>query len=56
MMVGLAIFAMSRQLLEQRLQAAHGDPQAAPTTTPQNSPPPDDVAPPYRSMKRRQRR
>jgi exopolysaccharide production protein ExoQ len=56
MMVGLAIFAMSRQLLEQRLHAAHGDPQAAPMTTPQSSPPPDDVAPPYRSMKRRQRR
>jgi exopolysaccharide production protein ExoQ len=56
LMVSLAVAAMSRQLLDQRLHAAHGDPQAAPTTTPQNSPPPDDVAPPYRSMKRRQRR
>jgi exopolysaccharide production protein ExoQ len=53
--VGLAIFAMSRQLLEQRLRATHGDPQAAATPAPQNSPAPQDLIRRYRSMPRRRR-
>jgi O-antigen ligase len=55
-MVALAVFAMSRQQLDQRLHAAHGDPQAAATDAPQTSPPAADLARPYRSMPRRQRR
>jgi O-antigen ligase len=55
MMVGLAIFAMSRQLLEQRLRAAHGEPQAAATTEPQNNPAPQDLIRRYRTMPRRRR-
>ncbi|HXR19671.1 MAG TPA: O-antigen ligase family protein [Steroidobacteraceae bacterium] len=55
-MVGLAVVAMSRQLLDQRLHAAHGDPQAAATAAPQKSPAADDLARRYRSMTRRQRR
>jgi exopolysaccharide production protein ExoQ len=53
--VGLAIFAMSRQLLEQRLHAAHGDPQAATNAAPQNSPAPQDLIRRYRSKTRRRR-
>jgi hypothetical protein len=53
--VGLAIFAMSRQLLEQRLRATHGDPQAAATPAPQNSPAPQDLIRRYRTMPRRRR-
>jgi exopolysaccharide production protein ExoQ len=55
-MVALAVFAMSRQQLDQRLHAAHGDPQAAATDAPQTSPPAADLARQYRSMPRRQRR
>ena len=54
-MVGLAVVAMSRQLLDQRLRATHGDPQAA--AAPQESPAADDLARRYyRTMTRRQRR
>jgi O-antigen ligase len=61
-MVGLAVFAMSRQLLDQRLQAVHGDPHAAATAAPrataapQDSPAAEDLARRYRSSKRRRRR
>jgi O-antigen ligase len=61
MMVGLAVFAMSRQLIEQRLQAAHGDPQAAPTVTtaatdePPQAPAARDLARRYRSRTRQRR-
>jgi exopolysaccharide production protein ExoQ len=60
-MVALAVFAMSRQLLDQRLHAVHGDPQAAATAAPHNSPVPQNSPAPremirrYRSTTRRRR-
>jgi exopolysaccharide production protein ExoQ len=57
MMVSLAIVAMSRQLLEQRLRADHGDPQAmAVAASPPEVPEVDDMARRFRSRTRRQQR
>ena len=61
MMVGLAVVAMSRQLLDQRLHAAHGEPQSAapvapvaPVAPPQNTQ--SQTPPEPRDMIRRYRR
>jgi exopolysaccharide production protein ExoQ len=53
-MVGLAVLAISRQLLDQQLQAEHGGPQAAPTAAPRNGPETED--PPRRRQRSKTRR
>lgn len=51
MIFGMGVFAMSRQLLDQQLHAAHGHPLAAPTATPPRSPAPEgNLARRYRTI------
>ncbi len=56
MIFAMAVFAMSRQLLDQRLHAAHGDPLAATSAAPQKAPAPDTLATRYRTMTQLRRR
>ena len=55
MMVSLAVFATSRQLLELRLHAAHGDPQAAAIPAPPKSPAARAPGRRHRSITRKRR-